>query len=93
MTNTNRDISFLPQGTTKFFKKRAIEILSVILIFFSLFLFISLISYSSVDPSLNTLTNAEVSNLTGLPGAIVADLTTQVFGISIYLLIPILRVK
>ncbi|MAR79627.1 MAG: cell division protein FtsK [Rhodospirillaceae bacterium] len=90
MTNTNRDISFLPQGTTKFFKKRAIEILSVILIFFSLFLFISLISYSSVDPSLNTLTNAEVSNLTGLPGAIVADLTTQVFGISIYLLIPIL---
>ena len=89
MTNTNRDISFLPQGTTKFFKKRAVEILSISLIFFSLFLFLSLISYSAKDPSLNTLTNAEVSNLAGLPGAIAADLSTQVFGISIYFLIPI----
>jgi len=90
MTNTNRDISFLPQGATNFFKKRAAEVVSIILIVLSLFLFISFISSSESDPSLNNLSDSAVSNWFGMPGAITADISFQIFGISIYLLIPIL---
>ncbi|PPR79495.1 MAG: DNA translocase FtsK, partial [Alphaproteobacteria bacterium MarineAlpha2_Bin1] len=90
MTNTNRDISFLPKGATSFFKKRTVEVLAIILLILSLFLLISLVSFSKNDPSLNNLTDSKVSNWFGLPGAIIADISIQIFGFSIYLLIPIL---
>ncbi len=90
MTNTNRDTSFLPKGATNFFKKRVIEVFALILLLLSVFLFLSLVSFSENDPSLNNLTNSQISNWFGFPGAIIADISIQVFGLSIYLLIPIL---
>jgi S-DNA-T family DNA segregation ATPase FtsK/SpoIIIE len=55
-----------------------------------LFILISLISYHPLDPSLNTSTgSATVANLTGLVGAIAADLLLQCFGLAAYA-IPIL---
>jgi len=46
-----------------------------------------LYSYSSLDPSLNNITDQEARNLFGVTGAIIADLLIQIFGSSSYLLI------
>ena len=50
------------------------------MIFLSLWLFVSLSSFSLSDPSLNTATPAQVENWGGLPGAQIADFLLQVFG-------------
>ena len=61
------------------------------LLFFSLAIFIFgvLFSYSSLDPSLNNITDQEARNLFGVTGAIIADLLIQIFGSSSYILILI----
>ena len=46
-----------------------------------------LFSYSSLDPSLNNITDQEARNLFGVTGAIIADLLIQIFGSSSYILI------
>ena len=59
------------------------------LLFFSLAIFIFgvLFSYSSLDPSLNNITDQKAQNLFGVTGAIVADLLIQILGSLSYLLI------
>ena len=46
-----------------------------------------LFSYSSLDPSLNNITDQETRNLFGVTGAVIADLLIQIFGSSSYILI------
>ena len=46
-----------------------------------------LFSYSSLDPSLNNITDQEARNLFGVTGAVIADLLIQIFGSSSYILI------
>ncbi len=53
----------------------------------AVFLFLSFISYRTLDPSLNTLIDLMPRNLMGSAGAISADLFYQIFGISSYFLI------
>ncbi len=48
----------------------------------SALLLLALISYSAADPSLDTATTGHIRNLLGLPGAIVADLLLQLFGLA-----------
>jgi len=48
----------------------------------SLFLFLSIISYNQADPSLNRATGNAVSNMGGYAGAMIADLSLQLLGIS-----------
>ena len=49
-----------------------------------------LFSYSSLDPSLNNITDQEARNLFGVTGAVIADLLIQIFGSSSYMLILLL---
>ena len=59
------------------------------LLFFSLAIFIFgvLFSYSSLDPSLNNVTDQKAENLFGVAGATIADLLIQILGSLSYLLI------
>ncbi len=63
------------------------EAVGFLLFLLGLAVSLSLVSYSSADPSWNTATGtAHVHNLLGLFGAKWADLLLQVFGISVFLL-------
>ena len=63
------------------------EILSMTLIFLSLFLFLSLITYSPNDPSFFHSNNTNsTSNLIGIIGAYLSDIFFFVLGYSSYLL-------
>jgi len=63
------------------------EAVGFLLLLLSLAIWLSLLSYSSTDPSWNTAAEtARVHNLLGQTGAIWSDLLLQVFGISIFLL-------
>ena len=76
-------------------RKKAIEKLGVntrikgfFLLFFSIFTFISLLSYNKLDPCLNVVSDAKITNLCGKLGAIIADIFIQCFGYSFYICIP-----
>ena len=71
-------------------RRRMRELTGVALIVFAMLLVAALGSWSVQDPSLSHATNAPVRNLLGVPGAIVADLMMQLFGIaSVALVLPI----
>src|SRR5829696_5587587 len=73
-----------------FLKRRAAELCGLGLIGFAGVVTTALATWSVEDPSLNNATDATVRNLLGLPGAIVADLAMQLFGLaSVLLLTPI----
>jgi S-DNA-T family DNA segregation ATPase FtsK/SpoIIIE len=70
--------------------RRIREISGVALIVTAMLMVAALGSWSTQDPSLSHATNAPVRNLLGFPGAIVADLMMQLFGIaSVALVLPI----
>ena len=70
-----------------FFIRRIAEGTGIIIIFFSIFLLISLFSYSPEDPNFIFEKNKPVKNLMGLNGSIASDLMFQSFGL-ISILIP-----
>ena len=70
-----------------FFIRRIAEGTGIIIIFFSIFLLISLFSYSPEDPNFIFEENKPVKNLMGLNGSIASDLMFQSFGL-ISILIP-----
>ncbi len=80
----------LPESFQNFLINRLLEILGALLIFFGCFIFLSLFSFSPLDPSINNLTNYETSNLGGNIGANLSDILIQLFGYSSYLISIIL---
>src|SRR5262245_58912945 len=71
-------------------RRRLRELAGVALIVTAMLLAAVLASWSVQDPSLSHATNAPVRNLLGVPGAIVADLLMQLFGIaSVVLVLPV----
>ncbi len=63
------------------------EAVGILLLLLGLAVSLSLVSYSAADPSWNTATAAvHTRNLLGLSGAKWADLSLQIFGISVFLL-------
>jgi S-DNA-T family DNA segregation ATPase FtsK/SpoIIIE len=66
--------------------KRKNEITGVIFLTLSLFILISLLSYDPQDPSFTTSGRTSVSNLIGLSGAYLSDMTLSLFGVTSYLL-------
>ncbi len=78
--------ALLPTGMSLRLRRLGCEILGIGLIGLGLFLFFSLLSYSVGDPSFNTATNTAPANWMGAPGAIMADLLTQSFGLAAYAL-------
>ena len=94
MRKKRRDI--LEASSLKFLKKRGIrsfEITGIFLIFFAVFIFISLISYDSRDPSwTNTgwanasAASQKIHNYIGKVGAFLSDAILQVLGLASFLL-------
>ena len=65
--------------------KRLNEATGVVLLSLGLFLWLSLMSYQAQDPSWNTAAGStRPVNLTGYPGAYLADLLLQVFGLAAF---------
>lgn len=63
------------------------ESIAIILLFMSIFLMISLISYSPYDPSINSFSSKSViNNWGGLVGSYLSDLLYQIFGYSSFVI-------
>jgi len=94
MRKKKRDI--LEASSLKFLKKRGIrsfEIAGIFLIFFAVFIFVSLISYDSRDPSWTNTgwanasdVSQKIHNYTGRVGAFLSDAILQVLGLASFLL-------
>jgi DNA segregation ATPase FtsK/SpoIIIE, S-DNA-T family len=81
--------SFLPDDLGAAIRRRIREITGIALIAFAGLAAGALATWSIKDPSLSYATSAPVRNLLGLPGAIAADLLTQLFGLaSVALILP-----
>jgi S-DNA-T family DNA segregation ATPase FtsK/SpoIIIE len=79
--------SLLPDGAGDFLRRRSIETAGLALILFAIFVTLTLITYSSADPSLSHATSAPARNLGGRWGAIVADILLQTLGLGAGLLV------
>ncbi len=82
------DIKKILGKTTDFAIKRIVELFGVFLILLSLFLLISLFSYSPDDPNFIFPENKEIKNLFGKQGSYTSDFFFQSLGL-ISLLIPL----
>ncbi|BET34916.1 MULTISPECIES: FtsK/SpoIIIE family DNA translocase [Wolbachia] len=58
------------------------QLKSAIYLLFLMYIYISVFSYNYKDPSLNTSTNEEVTNLGGIVGSYLADILVQFFGLA-----------
>ena len=80
----------LPESYQNFITNRLLELSGISLLLLSCFIFLSLFSFSPIDPSINNLTGAEVSNLGGTIGANISDVLFQLFGYSSFILTAVL---
>lgn len=80
----------LASGLRSFVARRAQELIGLSLLAVAGLVAASLATWSVDDPSLNNATDSPVRNLLGWPGAIVADLAMQIFGLgSVAALLPL----
>ena len=87
-TRTSRaDIEDYSDHFKLFFRRRLSEITGIVLLVAVITISLALITWSANDPSLNQAANHPVSNILGFPGAIIADLAIQVFGLAALLLV------
>jgi S-DNA-T family DNA segregation ATPase FtsK/SpoIIIE len=75
-------LSFLPDALRDALRRRLRELGGLALIVLAALLALALATWSVQDPSLSHATNTPARNLFGLPGAIVADLLTQLLGVA-----------
>ena len=70
-----------------FIKNRLIELLGFVLLFFSIFLLASIVSYSPSDPNfIYSSENTEIKNVAGFYGSVTSDFLLQSLGlISIFI--------
>ena len=80
-TSASQKPTFLPAGMKRFLIKRAAETGGLALLLAAGFAALALVAYNPGDPNLNHATGAPVRNLMGLPGAYLADLLLQTFGV------------
>ena len=80
----------LPESYQNFITNRLLELSGISLLLLSCFIFLSLLSFSPLDPSINNLTSSEISNLGGRIGANISDLLVQLFGHSSFILTVVL---
>ena len=78
---------FLPDAAREALHRRLRELVGAGLILVAVLLALALATWSVADPSLSHATNALVRNVLGLGGAIVADLLTQLLGLSALMLV------
>ena len=83
-------MAFLSGQLGAILRRRLREVGGIALISLAMMAALALATWSVRDPSLSHATDAAVHNLLGRPGAIVADLLMQLFGLgSLALLLPI----
>jgi S-DNA-T family DNA segregation ATPase FtsK/SpoIIIE len=80
-------LSFLPDALRDALHRRVRELGGLALIALAILLASALATWSVQDPSLSHATNVAVRNVLGRPGAIVADLMVQLFGVAALALI------
>ncbi len=79
-------MKLLPDSIKLFLFNRLLEISGVASILLSAFILISIVSYSSFDPSILNLNNYEVKNIGGYIGANISEVLIQFFGYSSFLI-------
>ncbi|HHK75236.1 MAG TPA: DNA translocase FtsK, partial [Rhizobiales bacterium] len=79
----------VPEWLSAFVRRRALELAGTGLFGLALASGVSILSWTSSDPSLNQATSAPVKNLLGYPGAIMADSLLQMFGVTALVLLVI----
>ena len=92
LAQSNAYMTVLARAFTPTSNRRLNELIGFVVLIFALLLILALVSYSPLDPSLNTAAAPPVGrpshNWIGPFGAVTSDLTLQVFGVSAFL-IPI----
>ena len=84
-------MQLFPTPLKIFILNRLAEISGLLSIFLSIFIIVSIFTYSPIDPTLSHFTNASTANLGGQLGANLADILIQFFGLCSYALsIPLL---
>ena len=79
------NFKILINHTVTFFINRLIDLFGIFLILLSLFLLVSLITYSPEDPNFVFTENIEIVNLMGYRGSYTSDIMLQSFGVISYL--------
>ena len=77
-----RKTGFLPRGTGPFLRRQARWALGLALMLAGLMALLALVSHHPGDPSLNTAADGQARNLLGRPGAYLADVAMQAFGMA-----------
>jgi S-DNA-T family DNA segregation ATPase FtsK/SpoIIIE len=80
-----RKMTILPEGGRDFLRRRMMELVGAVIAVVGVLLLMAIFTFNAADPSLNHATGVAPANLMGLPGAYVADLLLQTFGLSICL--------
>ena len=83
-------MKLLPDSIKLFLLNRLLEISGVASILLSAFILISIVSYSSFDPSILNLNNYEIKNVGGYVGANVSEILIQFFGYGSFLICIVL---
>ena len=83
-------MKLLPDSLRIFAINRVLELSGLLIATLCIFVFISVISHSPFDPSINNLNSSEVTNLGGYVGANISDLLLQLFGYFSLLICPVL---
>ena len=78
-------MKLLPDSIRLFLINRFFEVCGVSTILLSIFILISITSYSAFDPNIYNLSNAEITNLGGHIGANVSEIMLQLYGYSSFL--------
>ena len=86
----NANMAFISRAFTPTGNRRLNELIGFLVLVFAVLLVLALVSYSPLDPSLNTAATPPVSrpahNWIGVFGAVVSDLALQVFGVAVFLI-------
>jgi DNA segregation ATPase FtsK/SpoIIIE, S-DNA-T family len=85
MGTTARKMTILPEGGRDFLRRRMMELVGAVIAVLGVLLLMAILTFNVADPSLNHATGTAPANLMGLPGAYVADLLLQTFGLAICL--------
>jgi S-DNA-T family DNA segregation ATPase FtsK/SpoIIIE len=72
---------FLPRGAVEALRRRLVQLAGLGLFIASLLAGLALVTFDPRDPSLNTAVDGPVANALGRPGAAIADLLLQLFGL------------
>ena len=83
-------MKLLPDSIKLFLLNRLLEISGVASILLSAFILISIVSYSSFDPSILNLNNYEIKNVGGYVGANISEILIQFFGYGSFLICIVL---